>query len=40
MEWGIESVPTQIINDSEDSITIGVQDENSFINQILTFGKN
>jgi len=40
MEWGIESVPTQVINDSQDAVTIGVQDENSFINQILTFGKN
>ncbi|MGB9620954.1 MAG: thioredoxin family protein [Brevinematia bacterium] len=39
MKWGIESVPTQIINDSEDSITIGVQDEHSFINQVLSFAK-
>lgn len=39
MKWGVESVPTQIINDSEDTITIGVQDENSFITQVINAGR-
>lgn len=39
MEWGIESVPTQIINDVEASKTIGLQSEHEFVNQVLSFGK-
>ncbi|MFN4245371.1 MAG: thioredoxin family protein [Brevinematia bacterium] len=39
VEWSIESVPTQIINDSEDSKTIGLQSENEFVNQVLSFGR-
>ncbi len=38
MEWGIESVPTQIINDNSESITIGVQDERSFVESVLNYG--
>lgn len=37
--WGIVSVPTQIINDSEGSKTVGIQDELEFVNQVLTFGR-
>ncbi len=39
IQWGIESVPTQIINDSEVSKTIGLQNENDFVNQVLSFGR-
>ncbi|MEN2998805.1 MAG: thioredoxin family protein [Brevinematia bacterium] len=39
MEWGIESVPTQIINDSYESKTVGLQNEEEFVNQVLRFGK-
>ncbi|MCX8028859.1 MAG: thioredoxin family protein [Brevinematales bacterium] len=39
MEWGVESVPTQIINDSEESRTIGLQNEHEFINLVLSYGK-
>lgn len=39
MEWGIESVPTQIINDMEESKSIGLPSEYEFVNQVLSFGK-
>lgn len=39
MQWGIESVPTQIINDREESKTIGLQGEHEFVNQVLSFAK-
>ncbi|MCS7298942.1 MAG: thioredoxin family protein [Spirochaetia bacterium] len=39
VQWGIESVPTQIINDDEQSITIGLQGENEFVNLVLSYGK-
>lgn len=39
LQWGVESVPTQIINDDERSITIGLQGENEFVNLVLSYGK-
>lgn len=38
-QWNIVSVPTQIINDDERSITIGLQEENEFVNLVLSYGK-
>lgn len=37
-KWGIERVPTQIINDIEESRSVGLQSEEEFVNQVLFFG--
>jgi len=36
--FDVSSVPQQVINEEKGSITIGVQPEASFVNQVLTYG--
>ncbi len=38
--FGVSSVPQQVINEDMDSITIGVQPETSFVNQVLQYGSS
>ena len=37
-KWKVKSVPQQVINEDVDSVTIGVQPENVFIDQVLKYG--
>lgn len=39
IQWSIESVPTHIINDNEESRTVGLQGENEFVNLVLSYGR-
>ncbi len=36
--FNVSSVPQQVINEEKESITIGVQQEKKFVNQVLTYG--
>lgn len=38
--FNVSSVPQQVINESRDSITIGVQPEEKFVNQIISYGSS
>ena len=38
--FNVSSVPQQVINEEKGSITIGVQQEKTFVNQILNYGSN
>jgi len=37
-KWKVKSVPQQVINEDADSVTIGVQPENNFVDQVLKYG--
>ena len=36
--FNVSSVPQQVINEERDSVTIGVQQEQTFVNQVLEYG--
>ena len=38
--FNVSSVPQQVINEKKGSITIGVQQEKTFVNQVLNYGSN
>ena len=38
--FNVSSVPQQVINEEKESITIGVQQEKTFVNQVLSYGSN
>ena len=38
--FGVSSVPQQVINEDMSSITIGVQQESSFVNQVIKYGSS
>jgi len=38
--FNVSSVPQQVINEEKSSITIGVQQEKTFVNQVLNYGSN
>ncbi len=38
--FNVSSVPQQVINEEKGSITIGVQQEKTFVNQVLNYGSN
>ena len=38
--FNVSSVPQQVINEEKGSITIGVQQEKTFVNQVLGYGSN
>lgn len=38
--FGVSSVPQQVINEDMSSITIGIQQESSFVNQVLEYGSS
>ncbi len=38
--FNVSSVPQQVINEKKESITISVQQEKTFVNQILSYGSN
>lgn len=38
--FNVSSVPQQVINEERGSITIGVQQERTFVNQVLSYGSN
>jgi len=39
-KFNVSSVPQQVINEENGSVTIGVQQEKTFVNQVLTYGSN
>ncbi|MCD6335283.1 MAG: thioredoxin [Candidatus Latescibacteria bacterium] len=39
-EFSVSSVPQQVINEEMDSVTIGVQPEGTFVDQVLLFGSS
>jgi len=38
--FNVSSVPQQVINKAQDSVTIGVQQERTFVNQVLKYGSD
>ena len=39
-EFKVSHVPQQVINEDMDSITVGVQSEGAFVNQVISFGSS
>ncbi len=40
MKWNVSAVPQQVINDDPASVTVGVQPESKFVEQVVRFGSS
>jgi len=38
--FNVSSVPQQVINEGKESVTVGVQQEKTFVNQVLSYGSD